>query len=161
MKNGTGNQKCHMIQEAWEDSLERPGYRHAGVNSRLALRENGCKDSSGAERLGWPGPLSNPLDTGLAQRRRSHALTDILFSRVPLHPRPRIGEGSRAGVGDCAMSLQLKMANQQEVVVSRSTLEHLQDPHPNHRIRERNEEWPVVHQGQSEKQLVPGYHGDA
>jgi hypothetical protein len=53
------------------------------------------------------------------------------------------------------------MANQQEVVVPGSKLEHLQGPHPIHWVRERNEERPAVHQGQSEKSLIPGYHGDA
>lgn len=53
------------------------------------------------------------------------------------------------------------MAGEQQVVVSRSKLEHLQGPHSNQWVGERKEERPLVHQGQLEGQLAPGYHGDA
>lgn len=72
-----------------------------------------------------------------------------------------MGERPREGVSDRSMPLQLQMASLQQVVVSRSKLEDLQGPHSNHGVRERKEEWPAVHQGRLERELAPGYHGDA
>lgn len=47
----------------------------------------------------------------------------ILFSRLCLHPRPRVREGPRGGLSDCAVSLYTRMGDLQEVVVSWSILE--------------------------------------
>lgn len=83
----------------------------------------------------------------------------VLFSRLFLHPRPRVCEGPSRGLRDRVVSLYTKMGGLREVVVSRSRVELMPDPRSNQWIGARSEGRPCVHQGQPETRLTHGDHG--
>lgn len=94
-------------------------------------RLSGDPGPAAEHQLGWG------VRSGLTQGGGQHLYLGVVFPRLFVHPRPRVRERPGTRLADCAMSLRPGMGGQQQVVVSRTILESLRDPRPNHTISAR------------------------
>lgn len=123
-RRGLGDREVGAEEEPVENSVERTRKESA----RKADAVSGCRDT-GTERprqlvgrrrteekvdlrhqLGVSGKAGNAgaiSDISLVQLGEAGAGFWILFSRLFVHPRPRVRAGPGAGVSECAVSLRL------------------------------------------------------